>query len=68
MDIKSKRMSINMTQNELSAQVGVSRSALAMWETGKAYPRAELLPKLAQILNCTVDELLQGEGEKTTEC
>ena len=64
MDIRSRRMSLNMTQSELSGVLGVSRSALAMWETGKSLPRAELLPKIAQILNCSVDELLRGEANE----
>ena len=67
MDIRSRRMSLNMTQSELSGVLGVSRSALAMWETGKSLPRAELLPKIAQILNCSVDELLRGERNEQTE-
>ena len=64
MDIRSRRMSLNMTQSELSGVLGVSRSALAMWETGKSLPRAELLPKIAQILNCSVDELLRTGEQK----
>ena len=28
-----------------------------MWESGKSFPRAELLPRLAKLLECTVDEL-----------
>ena len=64
MDIRSRRMSLNMTQSDLALVLGVSRSALAMWETGKSLPRAELLPKIAQILNCSVDELLRTGEQK----
>lgn len=39
---------------------GSKESTVAMWEIGKAMPRAALLPKLADILGCTVDELLRG--------
>ena len=67
MDIRSRRMSLNMTQSDLALVLGVSRSALAMWETGKSLPRAELLPKIAQILNCSVDELLRGNRNEQTE-
>ena len=52
-----------MTQEELSSLLNVSRTTVTMWEMGKALPRAELLPKLADILGCSVDELLRG-GEK----
>lgn len=46
-----------MTQAELAKELGIDRSTVAKWETGKANPRVELLPKLAEILNCSIDEL-----------
>ena len=61
MKIKDLREQKGLTQLELSQELGVQRSAIAKWETGRTFPRTELLLKLAQILNCTVDELLQGE-------
>ena len=56
--IKDKRDAAKLTQVELSKLLGISQSAIAMWETGQSFPRTELLPKLAEILNCSVDELL----------
>lgn len=47
-----------MTQSELANQIGIDRSTIAKWETERSSPRAELLPKIASILGCTVDELL----------
>lgn len=61
--IREKRLELNMKQGDFAVALGIERSTVSKWETGKAYPRAELLPKLAQILNCTVDELLQGDKE-----
>ena len=52
-----------MTQKELADRLGVSRSTLAMWETGKSYPRVEVLIKLSEIFGCTIDELIRrNEG------
>jgi len=39
----------------------VAQSTVCMWERGKNLPRGEILPKLAMIYNCTVDELLSGQ-------
>ena len=67
MSIREKRVSIQMTQKELADKMSIGRSAVANWETGRTNPRAELLPKIAKVLNCTVDELLrvdEGEGVK----
>ena len=63
MGIKTARSAKGISQEALAAELGIDRSAIAKWETGKSLPRAELLPKLADILGCTVDELLRG-GEK----
>ena len=67
MSIKEMRLRAKITQNELSSKLSIQRSTVAKWETGKSLPRAELLPKIAQILNCSVDELLKGEQHEQTE-
>ena len=59
--IKKSRVSIGMTQDELGKRLGVKQPTITMWETGQTRPRAQLLPKLADILGCTVDELLRKE-------
>ena len=65
MRVKQIRESKNMTQETLSLKMNVSRSTVAMWETGQTKPRADTLIKLAAVLGCTVDELLKGgECEK----
>ena len=61
MRVKQIRESKNMTQETLSLKMNVSRSTVAMWETGQTKPRADTLMKLAAVLGCTVDELLKGE-------
>ena len=60
MNFKEKRMSLSLTQNEIAKRLGVTRSAIAMWESGESLPRADKLPELAKILNCTVDDLLKS--------
>ena len=61
--IKKIREQKTISQVELSKKVGVSQGAISQWETGQSLPRAELLPKIAEILGCTVDELL-GRDER----
>lgn len=62
MKIKDKRMSLGLTQDALGKKLGVGRTAVAMWENGEAIPRADKLPRLAQIFGCNIDELF---GEST---
>ena len=66
MAIKKFRESRKMTQQDLAAYLGVSRSSVAAWETGLAYPRVEILIKLSELFGCTIDELVKGEKENET--
>ena len=65
--IKKQRLINELTQEDLASKMGVTQSAVTKWENGVTFPRAELLPKIAQILNCSVDELLRGERNEQTE-
>lgn len=59
MNIKKPRLKALITQAELAKMLGVSQSAISQWEAGKRYPKATLLPRIADTLGCTVDELLR---------
>lgn len=61
--IKKCRQERGLTQMELAKILEVSQSAVAMWETGKARPRASLLVNISKTLNTTVDVLLDDEHE-----
>ena len=52
------RDATGMKQVCAASKLGVSQSTISMWENGENYPRAELLPKIASLYGCTVDELL----------
>ena len=59
MDILKKlRTEHGFNQQKLSELLCVSRSTIAMWETGKAEPNREILLKLADIFNVSIDYLL----------
>lgn len=61
MSIKTVRESKNLTQQYIANELGISRTSVAMWESGEAMPRADKLPELARILGCTIDELFAEE-------
>ncbi len=46
-----------LTQIETARLLGVGQSSVSMWEKGESTPRADLLPKIADVLGCTIDEL-----------
>ena len=59
MNIRRRREELGISRNELSKKVRVSETAIYKWESGEAKPRADMLPKLAHVLGCTIDELFR---------
>ncbi len=56
--LKKLRTERGYNQQKLSELLCVSRSTIAMWETDKAEPNRELLLKLADIFEVSIDYLL----------
>ena len=59
--IKQLRETRNLTQTELAQRIGVSSKTISKWETAKGLPDISLLQPLAQALNISVIELMNGE-------
>ena len=57
-NIKEARQSKGITQEQLAKMLGITQGAVAQWENGLTHPSFEMLPKLAEILGMTVDELI----------
>lgn len=57
MKIKELREARNLSQTELARAMGVKHSSVAQWENNESMPAAAKLPKLAEILGCTIDAL-----------
>ena len=59
--IRQLREARNLTQQELAQKIGVSSKTISKWETAKGLPDVSLLQPLAQALNISVIELMNGE-------
>ena len=46
-----------MTQEEFAEKLGVSKSAIAKWETDGGIPERDNLKKLSELMEVSVDEL-----------
>lgn len=64
--LKKLRESKGLSQQKLASLIGVSRSTVAMWESGKSQPSLEMLVELAQLFEVSVDYLLDVQSEGTT--
>jgi len=63
--IKELRKAMRLSQAELADRVGVSRSAIGMYEMGRREPDAESLEALADFFNVDMDYLI-GRSDVTS--
>ena len=56
--LKEIRNEYQYSQLKLSEQLGVSRSAVAMWESGSSQPDNDMLLRIADIFGVSTDYLL----------
>ncbi len=59
--IAEVRKSRGLSQEEVAKEIGIDRSTVAKWETGKAKPKADTLLALSALFNCSIDEILGNE-------
>ena len=62
--LKEARHSCGLSQEDLAAQLDVSRQAVGKWEQGQAYPEVEKLLSLCAVLNTSLDALMADELPK----
>lgn len=56
--IKILREELKMTQQELADKLGGAKSSVAMYENEERKPSLEILLKLSEIFNCSIDYIL----------
>lgn len=62
-NIKMLRKSKGFTQEELAVRLNVVRQTVSKWEKGFSVPDAEVLQKLADVLEVDIKQLLGAEIE-----
>ena len=55
--IANRRKFMGLTQEEMAEKVGVSKSAIAKWETNRGLPDRDNLKSLSEVINVSVDDL-----------
>lgn len=64
MNLRKIRRARGLTAKELGEKVGKTESAICMYETGKREPSYETLLMIAEVLDCSVGDII---GEKALE-
>lgn len=65
-NLKIIRKAKGYTQEELAIKIHVVRQTISKWEKGLSVPDADMLSKLADVLEINVSELLGSEIKEET--
>lgn len=65
--LKKIRAEANMTQVELAKKLNVSQASVSAWESNlEVYPREDIVIRIADLFDCSIDELF-GRGKEMKE-
>ena len=62
--IQAIRRERGLTQDDFAHRIGVSRSAVAQWETGRAGQVTGNLSRIADVLEVSVEYLMHGNDKR----
>ena len=60
--ISTLRKEKGMTQKDIADKLGITDKAVSKWERDVAFPDTATIPKLAEILGVSVEDLLQAKA------
>ena len=64
--IAARRKTMRLTQEELASLIGVSKSAVAKWETDGGLPDRDNLKKLSEVINVPLEQLYRAMEREGT--
>ena len=67
MIIASLRKESGLTQSELAGKMGVTDKAVSKWERDVCCPDVSTIPKLAELFEVSVDDLMQISKKEATK-
>lgn len=65
--IRFYREKLGITQKSLAEELGISQGAIANWENDIRKPDIFMLKRIAEVLHCTTDELLNVPEQNAKE-
>ena len=66
-NIQKYRKKSGLTQEELAEKLGVTFQAVSKWENAKSAPDVVFLPTIADIFECSTDDLFSYVAKKNRE-
>jgi len=61
--LKETRIDKGLTQEEVADRIGMTRQAVSAYESGKRQPGIDILMKLAEVYEVSIENLLYGEKD-----
>lgn len=61
--LKALRMQAGLSQESLSASIGVTKRTIIKYEAGQTLPPSDLLPKISKFFGVTIDSLMTEAEE-----
>ncbi|MFB4213483.1 helix-turn-helix transcriptional regulator [Shouchella sp. JSM 1781072] len=65
--IKEKRKTLHLTQEDMAKRLHVSRQTIISLENGRYNPSLILAHKIAQLFDCSIEEIFIFEGDENLE-
>lgn len=65
--IKEYRLKSGLTQKDLSEQLHVTYQAVSKWENESSEPSLDMIKKISQVLNCSIDDLFEVEKNEEVQ-
>lgn len=61
--IKRKRLALGLEQQKLAELIGLKKTTMSQIESGRCKPSLDGITRIASVLNCTTDYLINGEDQ-----
>lgn len=61
--LKMRRNELNLKQEYVAEELGITRQTISNWENGRSYPDIARIIRLSEIYGLSLDELLKGDQE-----
>lgn len=58
MNLKYIRKNINIKQEILAKALNIKQNTFSQWENGICEPSISFIPKLAEVLGCSIEEIV----------
>lgn len=61
MRIKELRKQAGLTQEKFAEKIGTIQTTVSAWELGQQEPRSKMLPRIARVFGCKIEDLFDEE-------